>query len=111
MAFNRQLFDSINRKYKKAHDEITDLYYNQKKLTKEQFEILHELVWALHEKERYDYGFYTDKGDKELPDEVLNNAEWQQEHQKRVNYITNRISELQNLKASKCKGFKYTFEE
>ena len=108
MTFNRQLFDSINRKYKKAHDEITDLYYNQKKLNKEQFEILHELVWLLHEKERYDNNIFADK---ELPSELLNDSEWQKEHQERVNYLNTRIPELQQLKQSKCKGFKYTFEK
>ena len=108
MAFNRQLFDSINRKYKKAHDEITDLYYNQGKLSKEEFEILHELVWLLHEKERYDNGFYADH---ELPDEVLKSEEFQKDLQERISHLNKRIPELLFLKQEKCKGFKYSFEK
>jgi len=108
MAFNRQLFDSINRKYKKAHDEITDLYYNQGKLSKEEFDILHELVWLLHEKERYDNGFYADH---ELSEEILNSEEFQKNLQDRISHLNKRIPELQALKMSKCKGFKYSFEK
>ncbi len=107
MAFDKALLDSINKKYKEAHDEITDLYYNKKKLTKEQFDVLHELVWLLHEKERYDNGFYADH---ELPDEVLNSEEFQKDLQKRISYLNKRIPELQALRASKCKEFKYSFE-
>jgi len=108
MAFNRQLFDSINRKYKKAHDEITDLYYNQGKLSKEQFEILHELVWLLHEKERYDNGFYADH---ELPDDEIQKLIQSQDFKERIDYLNKRIPELLFLKQEKCKDFKYSFEK
>ena len=108
MGFNRQLFDQINRKYAQAHDDITDKYYKEKTLSKEQFDILHELVWLLHEKERYDNGFYSDR---ELPDEILNSEEFQADLQERQSYLSTRIPELQSLREQKCPDFKYTFEK
>jgi len=108
MAFNKTLLNSINKKYKEAHDQITRMYYREKKLTKEQFDILHELVWLLHEKERYDNGIFADY---ELPDEVLNSEEFQNHLQERITHLNNRIPELQTLRANKCKGFKYSFEK